>query len=385
MNFNKCCLLFCLLFSAKFSMGQQPVVNPADSAYFPIAVWLQNTGNAQRYHDAGINMYIGLYQDLDEKQLNELTEAKMKLICAQGEFGLKNLNNPVIYGWAQDDEPDNAQWNPVSKKYDPCIDPKIIIHKYHEIKSKDPNRPVYLNLGQGVSYINWIGRGECTGNTHLYSADNGYLQGCDIASFDIYPVNSNHKSITGNLWYVPKGIDSLKKWAGKEKPIWTWIEVTKIDSSASAKPNPMEVKSQVWMALIHGTKGFGYFCHSWTPKFDDAALLHDLVMLPAIKAINNQITSLATILNSPDVADFATVKTNNAVPIDIMAKKGGLDNYLFAVAMRHEMTIATFDVASGNRVEVLGENRIIPISKGKFTDHFQPYEVHLYKITTGLK
>lgn len=33
---------------------------PADPAYFPIAVWLQDPRNAARYKQAGINLYVAL-------------------------------------------------------------------------------------------------------------------------------------------------------------------------------------------------------------------------------------------------------------------------------------------------------------------------------------
>jgi hypothetical protein len=71
------------------------------------------------------------------------------------------------------------------------------------MKKKDPSRPVYLNLGQGMAWPNWIGRGECFGDNDSYKiSNNGYLKGCDIASFEIYPVNNYDEETGGNLWYV---------------------------------------------------------------------------------------------------------------------------------------------------------------------------------------
>src|SRR5690606_33700919 len=110
--------------------------------------------------------------------------ADMKFICRQNSFGLRHLDEPLIYGWMHDDEPDNAQLNRSTGKYDPCIDPSVIIRGYEEIKQNDPSRPVYLNLSQGVAWKNWQGRGTCMGNTDMYKiSNNGYLKGCDIASF----------------------------------------------------------------------------------------------------------------------------------------------------------------------------------------------------------
>jgi hypothetical protein len=375
-------ILCCLLIFVPCSMGQNPGTIVKDPDFFPIAVWVQSPSNAAAYKANGINMFIGMWGGLDQKKLNDLKEAEVKVICEQDSFGLSHLNESAIYGWMHGDEPDNAQMNRKTRKYDPCVDPAIIIKSYGEIKKNDPSRPVYINLGQGVSYLNYIGRGECRGDIDKYKiSTNGYLKGCDIASFDIYPVNNRDAETQNNLWYVPKGIDSLISWSNNSKPVWCWIECTKIAERNPRKPTTSEVKSEVWMALIHGAKGFGYFCHSFVPPEDEAALLHDTIMLKAVKAINNQVTSLAAVLNSPNTYRYATVSSSNTeVPVDFMTKNNGKENYIFAAGMRCGFTTATFNVTSGNRVEVLGEGRTINITNGKFSDEFSPYGVHLYKI-----
>ena len=110
-------------------------------------------------------------------------------------------------------------------------------------------------------------------------------------------------------------------------------------------------------------------------------MLHDSEMINSVKAINAEVTSLAGVLNSPDITGYATVKTSNqSVPVDFLAKKDGRTYYVFAVAMRNGSTTATFEVKSGKMVEVLGENRTIRIKKGRFNDEFKSYGVHLYKI-----
>lgn len=354
-----------------------------DPDFFPIAVWAQNPANASAYKENGINMYISIHGGLDQNKLDLLKEADMRVIAHQNPFGLTKLTEPLIYGWMHGDEPDNAQRSKIEGKWDPCKDPTDVIRDYEKIKKNDPTRPVYLNVGRGVAYTNWIGRGVCRGKTDMYKiSNNGYLKGCDIASFDIYPVNASEEEVSGELWYVAKGIDNLQEWSNYQKPTWCWIETTRIGEKAKRKPTPAEVKSEVWMALIHGAKGFGYFCHTFIGKVDDAALLHDTEMINGVKAINQQVTSLARVLNKQDTKGYATVKTSNqSVPVDIMAKKGRRAHYVFAVAMRDGSTTATFEVKWGKKVEVLGENRTIEIRKGKFTDDFTSYGVHLYKVT----
>lgn len=354
-----------------------------DPDFFPIAVWAQNPVNAAAYKENGINMFISIHGGLDEEKLNHLRRAGMKVIAHQNAYGLSQIDEPLIYAWMHGDEPDNAQRNHQENKWDPCRDPADIIRDYQKIRKKDPSRPVYLNVGRGVAYTNWVGRGVCRGRTDMYMVDNnGYLKGCDIASFDIYPVNSVEEEVHGQLWYVAKGIDNLRKWSNHVKPTWCWIETTRISERAKRKPTPAEVKSQVWMAIVHGARGIGYFCHSFVGKTDDAALLHDREMMAHVKGINTQVTDLAPVLNSPDTKGYAVVVPDNPdVPVDILTKSFGNANYIFAVAMRDGETNATFKVKSGKTVEVIGENRTIAIKKRKFSDTFSGYGVHLYKIT----
>ncbi len=246
---------------------------PDDPDYFPIAVWLQDPNDAPAYKEGGINLYIGLWQGPTEAQLTALNAAGMSVMCYQNSVGLNHISDSIIVGWTQQDEPDNAQADG-SGGYNPCVNPAVIVNNYKSMQHNDPSRPVYLNLGQGVSYIDWVGRGTCRADTLSYPE---YIQGCDIISYDIYPVTSKYDLVRNNLWYVSQGIDNLRRWSGDNKPVWCWIETTHINSEN--KPTPSQINAEVWMALIHGAKGFGYFCHVWVPEFNVNALLDDPIML----------------------------------------------------------------------------------------------------------
>ena len=101
-----------------------------------------------------------------------------------------------------------------------------------------------------------------------------YVKGCDIASFDIYPAVHDHKDIAGKLWFVADGVSRLRKWTDSSKPVWTCTECTHI-GNPKAKATPAEVKAEVWMSLIRGSRGIIYFCHQFSPKFIEAGLLAD--------------------------------------------------------------------------------------------------------------
>lgn len=348
--------------------------------FFPIAVWLQNPRNAVKYKAAGINTYVGLWRGPTEGQLVELKEAGMRVICSQNDVALRNLDDPIIIGWMHGDEPDNAQSLGRGKGYGPPILPEKIAADYRQIHARDPSRPVLLNLGQGVAWDGWHGRGVRTNHPEDYPE---YVKGGDIISFDIYPAVHDKPEVAGKLWYVPRGVARLVRWTENRKVVWNCIECTQI-GNPKVKPTPQQVKCEVWMSLIHGSMGLIYFVHEWQPRFNEAALLSDSEMLQAVTEINKQIHELAPVLNSPTVKDgVSALSSNEGVPVATMVKQHKGSTYIFAAAMKEGGTKAEFTVKcgdSGQTIEVLGENRQIGVRNGVFEDDFGVWDVHLYRL-----
>ena len=352
---------------------------PDDSGYFPIAVWMQDPHDAGAYKKAGINLFVGLWEGPTEEQLSLLRSAGIQAVCYQNDVGLKYRDDNIIIGWMHGDEPDNAQGPVVNGQWSPPILPEKIIADYRNIQAKDPSRPVFLNLGQGVAWNNYIGRGVRRNHPEDYQE---YVKGGDVISFDIYPVTSPYPEIKGNLWYVAGGVKRLKTWTDNQKIIWNCIETTKI--RAERRVTPHELKSEVWMSLIHGSMGIIYFVHEWLPEVDTRRLLHDPEILKAVTAVNRQIHELAPVLNSPTIAFGAEVTTSRPdIPVEVMVKRFEGETYVFAVGMRNDTTDASFLVSGlteKTTAEVIGEERRIEVVNSEFQDTFKPYEVHLYRI-----
>jgi hypothetical protein len=237
-----------------------------------------------------------------------------------------------------------------------------------------------LNLGQGVAWDGWYGRGARSNHPEDYPK---YLAGCDIVSFDIYPAVHDHKDVAGKLWLVSYGVERLVEWSGGKKTIWNCLECTHI-SNPDRKPTPQEVRCEAWMSLIHGSHGLIYFVHQFKPTFREAALLDDPEMLEAITRLNHQILELAPVLNSPNIADAVVCKSEGpSVPVATVVKKHQSAVYLFAVAMRPGTTSVNFKLkapAGPGTVEVLGEDRKLVSKDGSFTDRFAPWDAHIYRL-----
>lgn len=385
------CVRFPLTLLLTLAMGttvvaDEPTIpNPLnDPETFPIAVWLQAPGNAERYRSIGINTYVGIWRGPTEEQLDALDAAGIRLICGQNERSLRLKDRATILGWMHGDEPDNAQRLPEGGGYGPPIAPQTIVDQYRAIKQADPDRPVLLNLGQGVAWDGWRGRGVRTNHPEDYP---DYVEGCDIASFDIYPACHEHPDIAGNLWYVPLGVERLRQWTEDRKPVWCCIETTRINN-ADHTPSPRDTRVEVWMALIQGARGIIYFCHQFEPNFIEAGLLADDAMSREVAALNRQIQDLAPVLHSPDRPELARVSSSNDdVPIAVSVKQHDGATYLFAVSMRDGETSATFTLpdAGDVRVEVLGEDRSIDAPEGIWNDRFEGYQVHLYRVTQAIE
>ncbi len=390
MKILNCLLLACLSVCGCAAVGPGDSPNnvyakwakgpPADASFFPIAVWLQSPSKAAQYREAGFNTYVGLWQGPTEAQLAALTKAGMKLICEQNEVGRQHLNDSTIIGWMHGDEPDNAQTLPQGQGYGPPIAPEKIVQDYGALRKVDPDRPVMLNLGQGVAWDRWHGRGVRTNHPEDYPQ---YIQGGDIVSFDIYPACHDSPEVAGKLWFVAQGVTRLVDWSKGGKVVWNCIECTRI-SHPFRKATPQQVRAEVWMSLIHGSMGLIYFVHEWTPRFNESALLSDPKMLAGVTAVNQQITRLAPVLNSPMLKAAAQVASaNTEVPVALMAKRHQGALYVFAVAMREGETTATFTIpglAAGKTIEVEGENRTLKSTQGHFEDTFKPWDAHVYRV-----
>ncbi len=356
---------------------------PDDGRFFPLAVWLQPPAKAPQFRAAGINTYVGLWKGPTEEQVAALKQAGMRLVCEQNETGLKHRDDPVIIGWMHGDEPDNAQALPGGKGYGPPVPPAEILAGYRRMRAADPTRPVLLNLGQGVAWDDYIGRGVRRNHPEDYPH---YVRGCDIASFDIYPVAHDRPEVAGRLWFVAQGVERLARWAGPERVVWNCIECTRINQP-ERKATPHQVRAEAWMAIIHGSRGIIYFVHEWQPRFSESALLDDPAMLAAVTAINRRIALLAPVLNGVAGGEAAGVATAaGGAPVAALVRRHGGETYLFAVAMRGRRTTATFTVGGlpGERVaEVLDEGRSLAVRDGVFADGFGPWDVHLYRVGGG--
>jgi len=348
-----------------------------DQGFFPVSVWLQPAGPAANYKAMGVNVYVGGVDSYprpkDREFLDAIQKHGMYAICPYKKQYVeeKLFEHPAFIGWMFGDEPDNV--NAATGQV--ASTPADLLADLARIRRDDPAHRVYLNLGCGVANERFVGRGA----TDEQYAD--YPKACDIVSYDVYPCNSIQPDGPNRLHLVAKGIDRLRKWAGPDKKVWCWIEANKISKGEGRAPTPEEVKTQIWMALVHGANGYGFFCHSWAGERPSVSAIAP-EMQAALAPINAEVHKLAAVLNSPTIADAATVKCSLGSRVDAMVKRHEGATWVFAVNMYRKPEKATIALKGlgDAQAEVLFEDRTVPVKGGVLTDDFAPYAVHRYRI-----
>lgn len=348
-----------------------------DPGFFPIGVWVQPAGAAEKYKRMGVNVYVGGVDSYprpkDRAFLDAVAAHGMHVICPfkKAYVDEKLHEHPAFLGWMFGDEPDNVDAATGQVKHTP----EALRLDFARIRRADATRRVYVNLGCGVADERFVGRGA---SDEQYAA---YPAACDIISYDVYPCNSIQPNGPDRLHLVAKGIDRLRKWAGPGKLVWCWIEANKISKGPGRAPTPEEVKTQIWMALVHSADGYGFFCHSWAGKRMKVSGIEE-AMQAALAPINAEVRSLSAVLKSPTVAGGAAVKTARGGRVDVLVKKHGGATYVFAVNMVRKPEKATIALPGLGeaKAEVLFEDRRLTVKGGRLRDEFAPYAVHRYKI-----
>lgn len=81
-----------------------------------------------------------------------------------------------------------------------------------------------------------------------------------------------------------KDFFTIGVWLQSPKKAKQYLDAARIKDPI-AKLTPHQVRSEVWMSLVHGSMGLIYFVHEWTPEFNESALLSDREMLQTVRAI----------------------------------------------------------------------------------------------------
>jgi hypothetical protein len=152
------------------------------------------------------------------------------------------------------------------------------------------------------------------------------------------------------------------------RPFMTVLPVSPLGAFGRA-PTLQEMRSHAYMAIVEGARGLW-----WSGLGDDSAPLQSVV---------NEIAALEPAL----VADDAPgALASNSAPAAIRTKVKVVDGtgYLFAYNGTNEPVTAFFGWSTAvARVMVHAEKRAVAAGGGGFSDTFQPYEAHVYVVSSA--
>ena len=134
----------------------------------------------------------------------------MPVICDQNDVGLAHRDDPTIVGWMHGDEPDNAQSLAPGKGYGPPIPPAKIVADYEQLRAArpDPAGAAEPRPGRGLGRLARPRRSHAATRRTTRSTCKAATSSRSTST----PSSTTGPEVSGNLWYVARGVERLRQW-----------------------------------------------------------------------------------------------------------------------------------------------------------------------------
>jgi hypothetical protein len=358
---------------------------PSDPGYFPIGVWFESVVSQEdvdRDRNAGLNLYVVL---TGNSNLPLIQRSGMRAILQQSAWRTNQaaINSPAVVGWMLDDEIDMRQG------------PGQGFTTLNNIIAAlpDDHRMRYSNYGKGVMFWETNDQAKRFVNDfqQVVSSDIYWFTDANVSGSSEggkllnagHPLTPSQTRRASNYGYT---IDRMRALDTTRKPIWSFVEVgwpfTWTAAQGGRAIQPAEITAAVWHSIIAGARGIIYFNHSFGGPHLSQHCLRDpayVSVRAAVKKTNQLITQLAPVLNAPFADGFVSASPS----VRTIAKFHDNKYYVFAGSKENEESTPTLSLAGvdSGTATVIGEDRTISISNGRFSDHFADGNViHIYRI-----
>ncbi len=378
---------------------------PTSAASFPLAVWYSSVGNQAEIDQdraTGINTYVALTKG---SNLSLVQSSGMKLLTQAENL---DISQGKTNGWTLSDEVDmwagagDAAWTGKVGFQPGICNPSTAKCGYTVMATMASRLPAdgllrYSNYGKGVLFWSSAAQGARFVNDYqdVVSSDAYWYTDRNICGQwegGIFRNRTNPAALSAaechkaaNYGDQIRYMRSLVKPA-QSKPVWGFVELGH-PSGDNTWPQitPTQVRAATWHSLIAGARGIVYFNHSFGGKCTSYNIIRDgcyTDVRNTVSALNAQITTLAPVLNSPDVNGLVTAPAT----VDTLTKEHNGDLYVFAASRSTASQTAKlgFTCKLNATAEVIDEKRSVKVVNGQLSDSF-PAEtsVHLYKIPGG--
>jgi hypothetical protein len=401
--------------------------------YFPLWLWGQydmTNANIATDKRRGFNGYYGLVHP-PSSNLRGLVAAGMVATVDAEFWSSRYTSSPAVIGYRLGDEadmlmgPGSDAWDGVYN-WDHCI-PKntqggrcgYTVMRTVNRRAPTDGRARIMNYGKGVAFwatdaeaatfINGGGANETMGrpggfqdfvsadvywftdpDTQDASQGQCFYKGCNVGGDLTF--EQAHRA--HNYALTVKRVRDLDARDGKRQPIFGQIEMgwwrNEAPSDGYAPIKPAEMRAALWHSIIAGARGVVYLpfsfagapCGTQHHIQRDTSGCYTQIQRMATN-VNAQVKRLAPVLNSRFADGYVTTSRG----IHAMAKAAPDGRYyVFAGNKDRRPKTATFTLAGGQGASatVMGENRSVPITGGRFRDNFADGNaIHIYRINAG--
>jgi hypothetical protein len=337
--------------NARASIERQ-VIHVRGAPFFPVMLIDQCTAGAVTHAQRlGINTILNEHCGgmSPHRQLSMIQSKSLAILPIKG----RAIRGSGLLGWTFPDEPENNGWTPVQLRR---------AHTYAR-----------GNADGLVSFITTTG-----GFFHAPYRDpqiskstyGQFAQMADVAGFDLYPLGH----CQSNLGAVYEAQRAFIRLAGA-MPTFQWIETGPIKPTycGGFKMTPAELEAEVWLAIVGGARGIGYFTHTWSPAhnaFDVSPTLQQ-----TMKKISGALAAVR-----PGLVGRTILSSANSSSLKVLARAGDNLNCVFAVNTQRLPLKAETHVPQlhDGTAQVVGENRSVRVLHDRIVDTFQSLAVHLY-------
>jgi hypothetical protein len=386
-----------------------------DPAFFPIAVWgatVENKRDVETDKEIGLNTYLGIFAASGRECAIDFEAMRAAGMSAIHEhYNCNAIGNETV-GWLLADEPEQFGQRPGE------------VINYLRRKEAQFSKDGRMRVTNFTGNMLW----PAFASSQVETAD--WQEINDLVSLDVYWY-SRHLPCRGRSYYIgfpasdlssltdgechrpfnygyqiQKQIERARTGANKKwEPVFAFVE----NGSPFADDqwtgghvhtiSPDQMAASVWNSLIHGARGINYFNHSFSGDCQSSNNFRNPIytsskcysaMRAKAKEVNSQIKYLAPVLNTQSFDWSFNPK------LDTMLKQYKGDLYVFAMPtgvpgdVGSAIGMHTLKLPPGvgsTLVEVLFENRTIPISDGRvFMDSFASATTyHVYRIAPYAK
>ena len=354
------------------AMGFNLVCTPADKT-----AW----DNAQK---AGLRVWHSFGGDMDFAS-GDAQQKRARIQAVVQQF----KNHPALLYWESMDEPAWTDKDPARSR----ATAEGLTEGYRFLKSLDPNHPVYLNHAPRNT-VETLRR---------------YNTAADILCADIYPVlprgiqtmyglteDGRHGDLPNQTpSSVGQYAEKMRAVAGPGQSVFlvlqgfAWESLRDKDQDATKILYPTYVQSRfmAYHAIIHGVDGLLYWGLAYVPG--DQPYVKDL------GRVLNELRDLSPALVGPTIPCKPTILYQErgstiSQGIEMLAKRDGQTAYLIAANASIDPAAADFaslppEFTKAKKLDVLGENRSVPVKDGSFFDEFEGLGTHVYRATIEQK